>query len=149
MKTVIQRVKPARVEVDHKVVGQIGQGLLVLVGVGKTDTEDDVDYCARKVSELRIFEDDAGKMNRSALDIGAQILVVSQFTLYGNCQKGRRPSFDQAADPQLGEKLYESFVRKTRAMNLEVETGVFRAMMNVHLINDGPVTLIIESPQKT
>lgn len=148
MKTVIQRVKSARVEVDQEIVGQIDKGLLILCGVGKADTDADVDYCVRKIAQLRIFEDEAGKMNCSALDISAQILVVSQFTLYGDCQKGRRPSFDKAADPQKGKVLYEDFVAKMRALNLEVETGRFRAMMDVHLINDGPVTLIIESPQK-
>ncbi len=148
MKTVIQRVKSSQVEVEGEIVGQIEQGLLVFLGVGQQDTEEDVDYCVRKITELRIFEDDQGKMNRSAVDINAQILVVSQFTLYGDCQKGRRPSFDKAADPKLGETLYESFVTKVRTLNLKVETGIFRAMMDVHLVNDGPVTLIIESPKK-
>lgn len=145
MKLVIQRVKEAKVEVNSKIVGQIGVGLLVFLGVAKDDTEVDADYLVKKTSELRIFEDDSGKMNLSALDSKASFLVVSQFTIQGNCSKGRRPSFDNAADPAKGEELYEYFVEKLRSIAACVETGQFRAMMDVSLINDGPVTFVIDS----
>lgn len=145
MKAVIQRVKNAQVTVAGQVVGQIGRGLLVLLGVAKDDNPDDADYLARKVSELRVFEDPQGKMNLGAEEVGAEFLVVSQFTLLGRCIKGRRPSFDDAADPQKGEELYQSFVNDLRQRGFKVETGVFRAMMDVALVNDGPVTLILDS----
>ncbi|MCR4337250.1 MAG: D-aminoacyl-tRNA deacylase [Candidatus Omnitrophica bacterium] len=145
MKLVIQRVKEARVTVDSKTVGQIGPGILVFVGVAKEDSVADVEYLVSKLVELRIFEDDQGKMNRSALDLGAQFLVVSQFTLLGDCSQGRRPSFDRAAQPGHAEELYHEFVNQLRAYPIKVETGQFRAMMDVALINDGPVTFILES----
>ena len=145
MRVVIQRVKEASVSVEKVVVGQIGVGMLILLGVGKQDAASDVDVLVEKVSELRIFEDPAGKMNLSAREVNGEFLVVSQFTLYGNCNKGRRPSFDDAADPQKGEELYNLFVEKLKAKNFKVETGKFRAMMDVSLINDGPVTFIIDS----
>ena len=145
MKIVLQRVKNAHVEIDGKMVGQIGLGLLVFLGIGKEDSIEKADQLVKKIVELRIFEDAQGKMNLSALDVNAQFLVVSQFTLYGDCRKGRRPSFDEAADPKKGEELYNNFVEKLRQQNVKVETGQFRAMMDVHLVNDGPVTLILEN----
>ena len=147
MKVVVQRVSQAEVRVGGEVVGRIGRGMLVFVGVGKDDTEEDADYLAQKVMQLRMFEDSDGKMNLSSSETGAQVLVVSQFTLYGDCRKGRRPSFDAAADPQKGEKLYNHFVQELRGQNIKVETGQFRAMMDVTLTNDGPVTFILESKQ--
>ena len=145
MKVVVQRVSQAEVRVGGEVVGRISRGMLVFVGVGKDDTEEDADYLAQKVMQLRMFEDSDGKMNLSSSETGAQVLVVSQFTLYGDCRKGRRPSFDAAADPQKGEKLYNHFVQELRGQNIKVETGQFRARMDVTLTNDGPVTFIIES----
>ena len=145
MIAVIQRVKEARVEVDSKVVGKIGQGLLVFLGVSVDDKTVDADYLATKIAQLRIFEDEAGKMNLSAVDIKAKVLVVSQFTLLGNCEKGRRPSFEKAADPKKAQELYEYFIEELKGENLAVESGIFRAMMDVHLINDGPVTFVLES----
>jgi D-tyrosyl-tRNA(Tyr) deacylase len=145
MRAVIQRVREAQVKVAGQTIGQIAQGLLVFLGVAKDDNEAAADYLVKKITELRIFEDAQGKMNVSALDSGAQFLVVSQFTLYGSCDKGRRPSFDEAADPAKGETLYNYFVAQLKAVGPKVETGQFRAMMDVHLINDGPVTLIIDS----
>lgn len=145
MKIVVQRVSQAEVRVAGKVIGRISRGMLVFVGVGKDDTEEDAVYLAQKVVQLRMFEDAQGKMNLSSSEADAQILVVSQFTLYGDCRKGRRPSFDGAAEPQKGEKLYDHFVRELRGQNIKVETGQFRAMMDVALTNDGPVTFILES----
>ncbi len=145
MRLVIQRVKEAKVEVDSATVGQIGRGMLIFLGVGRDDTLKDADYLVNKVLELRIFEDANGKMNLSALAAQAQFLVVSQFTLYGDCEKGRRPSFDGAADPQKGEELYEYFLRQLRSRHAQVATGQFRAMMDVSLVNDGPVTFVLES----
>ncbi len=145
MKIVVQRVKHAKVEVDSKVVGKIGRGMLVFVGVGKDDTARDAEYLANKVVQLRMFEDSDGKMNLPASEVGAEFLIVSQFTLYGDCVKGRRPSFDGAADPQKGEELYEHFLGQLRKHRLKVETGRFRAMMDVSLVNDGPVTFVLES----
>src|SRR5580692_10590048 len=145
MRALLQRVTEARVVVDQAVTGEIGPGLLVLLGVSKLDTEADAEFVAQKVLNLRVFEDENGKMNRSVLDIGGALLVVSQFTLYGDCRKGRRPSFDDAAPAELARALYEHFVAAARTSRLRVETGVFQAHMAVSLVNDGPVTLIVES----
>jgi D-tyrosyl-tRNA(Tyr) deacylase len=145
MRAVLQRVSSAEVTVDGAVVGRIGPGLLVLLGVGKGDTEQDAEMLARKIVELRVFQDDAGKMNLSVKDTGGSLLVVSQFTLYGDTRKGRRPSFDQAAPPEEARRLYERFVEAARAQGVAVETGVFQAMMSVSLVNEGPVTFLVES----
>jgi len=145
MKLVIQRVKEAQVIVEGKGIGKINQGLLVFLGIAKTDSVDEVDYFTEKITGLRIFEDKEGKMNLSALDVNGEFLVVSQFTLLGDCEKGRRPSFDEAAEPQKAEELYNLFVARLRGRKLKVETGQFRAMMDVSLVNDGPVTFILES----
>lgn len=145
MRAVVQRVTRARVDVDGTAAGEIGPGLLVLLGVAKPDTPADAEFLAAKIAGLRIFEDDAGKMNRSLLETGGAMLVVSQFTLYGDCRKGRRPSFDSAAPPAQARDLYEHFVAAARQTGVPVETGIFQAHMAVSLTNDGPVTLIIES----
>lgn len=145
MKVVLQRVKKASVVVDEKTVGQIDQGLLLLVGITHDDTEEDAKYLADKIVNLRIFEDDEEKMNLSLLDIGGKILSVSQFTLYGDTRKGRRPNFMEAAKPDIANPLYEKFNELLREKGVQVETGIFGAMMDVSLVNDGPVTLIIES----
>lgn len=144
MKTVIQRVRSAAVTVEGRIVGQIGQGLLVLLGVEKGDTEAQADWLAEKIAGLRIFSDEEGKMNRAVRDVGGGLLVVSQFTLAGNCAKGKRPSFDSAAPPAEGQRLYEYFVAAARKLGLPVETGIFQADMQVALVNDGPVTFILE-----
>ena len=146
MRILLQRVSRARVLVDDAVVGQIGSGLVLLVGIHHSDSEDPLRYCAEKCAHLRIFADEAGKMNRSVLDVGGQIMAISQFTLYGDSRKGRRPSFDQAAPPAVAEPLYERFIQLLEAIGLEVARGVFGAHMVVDLDNDGPVTLIVESP---
>lgn len=148
MRLVVQRVSHARVEVDGAVVGEIGAGLLVLVGIAKGDTADDAEFLAAKVSQLRIFADSEGKMNRSVIDAGGSVLAVSQFTLYGDCRKGRRPSFDGAAGPEEAKALYEHFVEALRKTGVRTETGVFQADMQVSLLNDGPVTLLVESPSR-
>ena len=148
MRAIIQRVKEARVEVEGEVVGRIGEGMLILLGAGKDDSEEDARYLADKAIALRIFEDPEGKMNLSVRETGGEVLVVSQFTLYGDCRKGRRPSFDKAAPPELAEELYELFVREIRERGVKVETGRFRAMMDVHLINRGPVTLMLDSKKE-
>lgn len=145
MRALVQRVLKACVEVDRKVVGEIGPGLLVLLGVATPDTEADADFLAAKIPGLRIFSDSAGKMNLSLLDTGGAMLAVSQFTLFGDCRKGRRPSFDAAAPPDQARALYERFVASSRQAGLRVETGVFQAHMLVSLENDGPVTLLVES----
>lgn len=146
MKAVIQRVNRAQVDVKNRTVGSIGRGILVLLGVEKGDGHKEADWMAEKIVNLRIFEDDAGKMNRSAIDINGELLVVSQFTLAGNCAKGRRPSFDTAAPPAEANQLYEYFVEKVNSLGINVETGIFQADMQVELINDGPVTFILETP---
>jgi D-tyrosyl-tRNA(Tyr) deacylase len=145
MRVVIQRVKEAQVKVAGQMIGQITQGLLIFLAIARDDSKLSADYLIKKITGLRIFEDDQGKMNVSALEAGAEFLVVSQFTLYGNCDRGRRPSFDQAADPLKGEELYNYFVTQLKSTKARVETGQFRATMDVSLINDGPVTLIIDS----
>lgn len=145
MRIVLQRVKEARVTVDEQVTGAISHGLLLLVGFTEGDTEADCKYLAEKVVHLRIFEDEDGKMNRSLLDVHGSILSVSQFTLYGDCRKGRRPNFMEAAKPDLAEPLYVRFNDMLRGYQVQVETGIFGAMMQVSLTNDGPVTLILES----
>ena len=145
MRAVVQRVKSSSVTVDGRVVAEIGDGLLVLLGVAKPDKSDDADYLAEKIVNLRIFEDEDGKLNRSVLSTGGQMLVVSQFTLLGNCNKGRRPSFVHAAGQDQAVKLYERFIEQVREKGVSVKTGRFRATMEVGLINDGPVTLIVES----
>jgi D-aminoacyl-tRNA deacylase len=148
LRAVIQRVSRAQVSVGEEIVGKIGAGLLVLIGVAKTDTQADADYLAGKVVGLRIFEDENGKMNLSLLDTGGAVLAVSQFTLYADVRKGKRPSFDEAAPSQLANELYEHFVRKIRDAGVTCETGRFQAMMQVELVNDGPVTILLESPAK-
>lgn len=131
--------------VDGEIVGKIERGLLVLLGVTHADTEASADYLAEKIAGLRIFEDDAGKMNLSVVDVGGAVLAVSQFTLYGDVRKGKRPSFDDAARPEQARKLYEHFVQRVRAVGVPCETGVFQAMMHVELVNDGPVTILLDS----
>ena len=145
MRAIVQRVIRAQVSVGEEVVGRIGPGLLVLLGVAKTDTQADADYLAGKIVGLRIFDDENGKMNLSLPEIGGSVLAVSQFTLYGDVRKGRRPSFDAAAPPQVANELYEYFVRKIREAGLACETGRFQAMMKVDLVNDGPVTILMDS----
>jgi len=145
MRAVIQRVAAADVRVDHEIVGRIGPGLLLLLGIARSDEEKDADYLADKAVHLRIFEDGDGKMNRSLLETGGEVLVVSQFTLLGDCRKGRRPSFVEAASPERAEQLYEYFVDQLKMKGITVATGRFQAMMAVSLINDGPVTLILET----
>ena len=146
MRVVIQRVKEARVEVDAQVTGAIGTGLLVLLGIARTDSAREAEYLVEKVLHLRVFPDAEGKMNRSVAEAGGSLLIVSQFTLYGDCRKGRRPSFDLAASPQQAASLYEYFVDAARKSAVRVETGVFQASMQVYLVNDGPVTIICDSP---
>lgn len=146
MKIVLQRAKQAKVVVDNQVVGQIEKGLLLLVGITHQDTMEDVVYLAEKVANLRIFEDDNQKMNLSVKEVGGDILSVSQFTLYGDCKKGRRPSFSEAARPDFANELYEKFNEELKQKHgIHVETGMFGAMMDVQFTNDGPVTLILES----
>ena len=145
MRLVIQRVREARVEVDGRCCGSIQSGLLVLVAVAKTDTPADADYLVDKLLGLRIFPDQDGKMNRSVVETGGSLLVISNFTLYGDCSKGRRPSFDLAAAPEQARSLYDYFVKKLRSSEVPVETGIFQASMAVHLVNDGPVTLSCDS----
>jgi D-aminoacyl-tRNA deacylase len=155
MRAVVQRVKESRVEVKGRTVGEIGPGLLILLGVAQEDTEQDSEHLANKIAHLRIFSDERDAMNLSLLDVSGAALVVSQFTLLGDCRKGRRPSFIRAAPPERARRLYEDFVRSLREKGVKVETGEFQAMMDVHLVNDGPVTLILESdrnlppPQKS
>ncbi|MEN6606205.1 MAG: D-aminoacyl-tRNA deacylase [Bryobacteraceae bacterium] len=145
MRIVLQRVTEAYVEVDGQVTGRINRGLMVLLGVARGDGKADADYLADKVTMLRIFPDDEGKMNRNLMDIGGGLLVVSQFTLYGDARKGRRPSFDRAAPPELARDLYNYFVETLRNRKIDVQTGVFQAMMSIHLVNEGPVTILLDS----
>jgi D-tyrosyl-tRNA(Tyr) deacylase len=145
MRAVVQRVTRASVKVDNEITGEIGCGLLVLLGVGQEDVESDADYLAEKIAGLRIFEDDAGKMNLSVVDTGGAILAVSQFTLFGDVRRGKRPSFDGAARPERARELYEYFVGRIRALALRCETGRFQAMMDVELVNSGPVTILLDS----
>ncbi len=145
MRAVVQRVSRAQVAVNGEIAGRIGPGLLVLLGVGRDDTEADATYLAVKITGLRVFEDDRGKMNRSVQDTGGSILAVSQFTLYGDVRRGKRPSFDAAAPPEKARQLYEFFVEQIRSTGLLCETGRFQEMMEVELVNDGPVTILLDS----
>ena len=145
MRTVVQRVSRAEVRVEGRVVGAIGRGLLVLVGIAREDTPETGKVLAEKIANLRIFDDEQGRMNRSLLEAGGGVLCVSQFTLYGDCRKGRRPSYDRAAPPEAARALYESFVESLGTLGVKVETGEFRAMMDVELVNDGPVTLLLDT----
>lgn len=146
MRAVIQRVREASVSVDDQIVGAIGTGLMILVGVTHKDTPDDAQWLAQKIATLRIFEDAAGKFNFSLLDVGASALVVSQFTLYADARRGRRPDFIDAARPEIAEPLIERFVGLLREQGIQVETGKFQARMLVHILNDGPVTLLLDTP---
>jgi len=145
MRAVVQRVSRARVTVRNEVVGEIGRGLLVLLGVGNEDTEASANYLSDKIVGLRVFEDDSGKMNKAVGEAGGGVLVVSQFTLYGDVRHGKRPSFDGAAQPKTAHTLYEYFVARIRAAGLPCETGKFQEMMQVELVNDGPVTILLDS----
>ena len=148
MRAVIQRVTSARVLVGATSVGEIGAGLLVLLGIRRNDTETDAQYIAGKIREMRVFEGDGKPMDRSVVDVGGSVLVVSQFTLYGDLRKGRRPSFDEAAPPDLARALYEAVVRELRTAQVPVATGQFQAMMRVELVNDGPVTVLVDSQRQ-
>lgn len=148
MRAVVQRVSRARVSVGEWTSGEIGHGLLVLVGVGHDDTEADATYLAEKIAGLRIFEDADGKMNRSVTDAGGSVLAVSQFTLYGDVRRGKRPSFDAAAPPDEARQLYEFFVQQIQALGLRCETGRFQKMMQVELVNEGPVTILLDSKKE-
>jgi len=145
MRAIVQRVSRAKVTVEGEITGQIGLGLLVLLGVGREDSEADVNYLAEKIAGLRVFEDDAGKMNRSVGDVGGSVLAVSQFTSYGDVRRGKRPSFDEAAAPEKARQLYELFVEQIRSTGLRCETGRFQETMKVELVNEGPVTILLDS----
>jgi D-aminoacyl-tRNA deacylase len=145
MRAIVQRVSDARVRVESRLSGEIGRGVLILLGVARIDAEPDADYLADKIVNLRIFDDPQGKMNLSLLDVGGQALVVSQFTLYGDVRRGRRPSYTDAAEPAAAKALYECFIERVRALGVNVETGVFQADMQVSLTNDGPVTIMLDS----
>lgn len=145
MRAVVQRVSRAKVTVNGEISGEIGVGLLILLGVGRDDREADATYLAEKICGLRIFEDDQGKMNRSVVDVGGSVLAVSQFTLYGDVRRGKRPSFDAAAPPEKARMLYEFFVERIHATGLKCETGRFQEMMQVALVNEGPVTILLDS----
>lgn len=147
MRAVVQRVRSARVVVDGGVAGQIGTGLVVLLGVTHDDTREEARFLAGKIAGLRVFEDAQGRMNLSAADVAGSVLIVSQFTLYGDCRKGRRPSFGAAARPGQAQALYDTFIAEVRALGLPVATGVFQAHMQVELVNDGPVTLILDTAE--
>ncbi len=148
MRAVVQRVSRASVKVAGEITGEIGKGLLVLLGVAREDTEADADYLAEKISGLRVLEDDAGKMNLNVRDVGGAVLAVSQFTLYGDVRRGKRPSFDAAAPPERARALYDCFVERVRASGLRCETGRFQQMMQVELINSGPVTILLDSKKR-
>ena len=148
MRMLIQRVKEARVEVSGQLIGTIGKGLLVLIGIARTDSQNEVAYLVEKLAGLRIFPDENGKMNRNIREAGGALLLVSQFTLYADCRRGRRPGFDAAARAEQAAGLYEAFVEAARATGVPVATGVFQAMMEVHLVNDGPVTIMVDSADK-
>ncbi|MFW5985858.1 MAG: D-aminoacyl-tRNA deacylase [Halanaerobiales bacterium] len=148
MRAVIQRVKEAGVTVDGNTIGKINEGILVFLGIGTGDNEEDARYLVDNIVNLRIFADKEGKMNLSALDLGREILIVSQFTLYGDCRRGRRPNFTAAASPGRARELYRYFVNEARQTGLKIETGEFKAMMDVELINDGPVTLLLDSKRE-
>ncbi len=145
MRAVVQRVSRASVKVESEITGEIGRGLLVFLGVAREDTEADADYLAKKIAGLRIFEDEAGKMNLSVMDVGGAVLAVSQFTLFGDVRRGKRPSFDAAARPERARELYVYFVGQVRKAGLRCETGRFQEMMEVELINSGPVTILVDS----
>ncbi len=145
MRAVVQRVKNARVEISGRIIGEIGKGLLIFLGIGDEDSEKDCEYLADKIANLRIFPDENDLMNLSSLDIGGGMLVVSQFTLWGDCRKGRRPSFTKAARPEMAKELYESFIGVLKKTGLKIAAGEFQEMMDVHLINDGPVTILLDS----
>jgi D-aminoacyl-tRNA deacylase len=147
MRIVLQRVKSAHVDIAGATVGSIADGLVILLGITHTDTIAEAEYLAEKVIQLRIFRDDAGRMNRSLLEVSGALLVVSQFTLYGDCRKGRRPGFDDAARPEKARELYDYFLKHLKSRNIAVQTGVFQAEMEVHLVNDGPVTFVLDSNQ--
>jgi D-tyrosyl-tRNA(Tyr) deacylase len=145
LRAVVQRVKNSEVKVDDNIIGSIDSGLLVFLGIGNEDGMDDIDYLIDKIVNLRVFEDQEGKMNLSALDLEKEIMIISQFTLYGDCRKGRRPSFFDAAPPDQAERLYDVFVNKIKNYDLKIATGEFQAMMDIDLVNDGPVTLLLDS----
>ena len=145
MRAVVQRVSGARVEVGGRTVGEVGKGLLVFLGVGHDDSDREVEFLAQKIAHLRIFSDEQGLMNRSVIEVEGGVLVVSQFTLWGDCQKGRRPSFTRAAPPDKARALYDAFIRHLRGKGLAVAAGEFQAMMEVHLVNDGPVTMLLDT----
>ncbi len=144
MKVVLQRVKNASVEVDNKVISKIKKGLLIFLGIGKGDSEEEIDWLVNKIINLRIFEDEDGKMNKSLLDINGEILLISQFTLYADCSKGRRPNFTQSENPEKAKQLYLSFGKKIAENNIVTKYGIFGADMKIKLLNDGPVTIILE-----
>jgi len=148
MRAVIQRVNSASVKVNEKIKGEINSGLLVFLGIGKDDEQEDADYLVNKIIELRIFEDNDGKMNLSAVDLDKGLLIISQFTLYGDCRRGKRPSFSNAAGVQKAKDLYNYFIEHIKESGLKVETGEFQAMMDVELVNNGPVTILLDSQKK-
>ena len=148
MRTVFQRVTRAQVSIDDKVTGSICKGLVVFVGIRSEDNDSDLQWLAEKIVHLRVFEDEDGKMNRSLTDIGGEMLIISQFTLYGDCRKGRRPGFSTAAPPSIAEPYYQKFIREVETKGIQVATGTFQADMQVELVNDGPVTLLLDSEKK-
>lgn len=148
MRTVLQRVTRASVKVETQIIGEIGRGLLVLLGVGRDDAEDDAHHLVEKIAGLRVFDDAAGRMNASVVETGGALLIVSQFTLYGDVRRGRRPSWSEAAEPERAQELYEFFVAEARRRVAHVETGAFRRQMQVELVNDGPVTILVDSKKQ-